>query len=382
MESILDFPNPNLQWKDLWLLDAPDQIHNGGKIVSVDRSLFGHNLVTSVDINGMVCFTRIHEELSAAPAHVAISGEGGGAFPDSASNRCFIAVSGGGIERIKTPKLRKDGTEDMHDSEVWSATTVIDSIPLEGSVVHLFPSEGFGVYSDGVAVITFSAKSAVKLGPVSKLRCENGSKIQEAETFIINGKTYLVVLTDTYTLAYDSHGSLVFKRPLEGSKNSSWILQGTLHVLKWGESLTSLAFADRAKVLSAPELLIRSAQKKLKYPPIRSAPFAEQLEHIKNKKDAETLSEASSKSTASKQGFFKRHFGKPEKLDLTAEKFKPTENHLIEARAQLHKNLEMMAKLQNNAEEMQNASADFLKMAQDLNDEFSGKKKKKFLGLI
>jgi hypothetical protein len=169
---------------------------------------------------------------------------------------------------------------------------------------------------------------------------------------------------------------------LEGSKNSSWILQGTLHVLKWGESLTSLAFADRAKVLSAPELLIRSAQKKLKYPPIRSAPFAEQLEHIKNKKDAETLSEASSKSTASKQGFFKRHFGKPEKLDLTAEKFKPTENHLIEARAQLHKNLEMMAKLQNNAEEMQNASADFLKMAQDLNDEFSGKKKKKFLGLI
>jgi hypothetical protein len=91
-------------------------------------------------------------------------------------------------------------------------------------------------------------------------------------------------------------------------------------------------------------------------------------------------------SLPEKEGFMKKLF----KKEKDADKYKPTQAHVDEARAQLRKNLEAMEKLQDDADEMQNASADFLEQAKRLNEHFSGKKssssskkeKKKFFGLF
>ena len=371
MESAIDYPAPTIRWKELWLLEAPDQVHSGAKIVHVDRSLFGMNLVTSVDVNGMICFTRVDESVHAAVlsksltlAHVAIGGEGGNAFPDSSKNCVYVAVAGGGIERIKTPKLRKDGSEEAHDAEVWSATTVVDYVPLSGRSVKLFPDEGFGVYSDGIAIITFPSKSGSgKLGTVAN----SEEEILHAEIFIHENISYLVTLTAENVIAYDYKARVVFRRGHreDGRITVGSLLKGTGHLFKWAESLASIAFSDRTKILSAPELVIRSAQDRFKFPSIKSTPFAEQL--------APVVSGSSETSSAS---------GKDKKTRALEEKYKPTAEHLAAARAQLHKNMDAMARLQDRAAEMEESSADFLTLANKLAEKEQRKSKKKFFGLF
>ena len=386
LESTLDYPSPGLCWKNLWTLEAPEQVHSGAKIVHVDRSLFGRNLVTSVDVNGMICFTRIDENehdvnfsKSLSPAHVAIGGEGGNAFPDPNSNSVYIAIAGGGIEKIKTPKFRKDGSEDLHDSEIWSASTVVDFVPLSGKCLKLFASEGFVVYSDGIASLTFQSKSgsqAKLTGVVNLSSGEFGTEIFDAQITEYENKVYLVVMTESHVVAYDKNGRSVYHRlHTEDSKNIGNILAGTLHVFKWGMSLTGISFSDRKKLLSNTELVIRGAQKKLGFPPIKGVPFAEQIAQSKE----ETISETSSVGEK-KKGLFKRTFSS-KKHDLSDEKFKPTNEHLAAARAQLQKNLDAMAKLQDSAAEMENSSAEFLSLAKQLTEK-ERKKSKKFLGLF
>jgi hypothetical protein len=148
-----------------------------------------------------------------------------------------------------------------------------------------------------------------------------------------------------------------------------------MHVFEFGVALTPLLFADRSKALSATDTIIRAAQKRLKYPVIRSTPLLVE-ESIKK----EGTHESGKSGGSEKKGFFKKIFKSSKNEE---EKFKPTDAHIREARDQLAKNLEKMAKLQDDADEMQNASADFLKLATNLNNSFRGgptkeKKKKKF----
>lgn len=129
-------------------------------------------------------------------------------------------------------------------------------------------------------------------------------------------------------------------------------------------------------MLASTELLIRCAQKRFAFPPIQGERFAEQLAVSQE----ETVSETSS-SGGKKKGFFNRNF-RSKSNDLNDEKFKPTNEHLAAARAQLQKNLDAMAKLQDSAAEMENASSDFLKLAQQLTEKERRKSKKKFLGIF
>ena len=387
MESTIDHTYGHMVWGELWLLDAPETVHSGARVKSVDRSLMDNKLVVSVDVNGMVCFTRIDEpstvkkSRSIAPAYVAIAGEAGNCFPDPTANCCYVCMSDGGIERIRTP--RKD--EDAYDTTVWEAVTMtVDSIPLEGEFIALYPSLGIAVRESGFVLMTFPSKpeEATEIRKSVALKPDFGDRIIAAEIASFPKETYLVILTETSVAAYDvKDGFCVFNRSHVDEEGSAVppVLLKSMHVFRWGVSLTSILFADRSKLLLAGEATVVAAQTRYGFPPIRSAPLL--APEVPTPKGTATPDESVS---GKKKGIFSNLFGKPE---LTKEEkkaqFKPTSAHLDEARAQLEKNLEAMAKLQDDAAEMQNASADFLSMATDLNDGFSGKKKKKkFFGLI
>jgi hypothetical protein len=147
-------------------------------------------------------------------------------------------------------------------------------------------------------------------------------------------------------------------------------LLDSMHVFEYGVQITSLLFSDRSKLLNSTERIIRAAQKRLNFPPIKSTPLLV----------TEAPVVAPGPQLSAKEA------KKKKKEEELANKYKPTERHIQEAREQLSKNLEKMAKLQDDADEMQAESANFLKLATDLNKGFSGeqskKKKKKFLGLF
>lgn len=372
VDSFLDFPNPQFRWKPMRLLESAESVHSGAKITSVDRSMMDGNIVVSLDENGMVCFSRLDTE-SVTPAHVVIAGEGGSCFPNPANNTCYICMSDGIVEAVKVPRIKRDGSEDIYDSSVWDATTITaESLPLEGRFVAAFPQDGVAVRETGIVLMNFPSKGVSKISKIiisdSKIRC--------AEIKTVEGRKFVVVLTDQGVAAYDAaDGFCVFQRPLQTIAGAT--LLKTMHVFEFGVALTPLLFADRSKALSATDTIIRAAQKRLKYPVIRSTPLLVE-ESIKK----EGTHESGKSGGSEKKGFFKKIFKSSKHEE---EKFKPTDAHIREARDQLAKNLEKMAKLQDDADEMQNASADFLKLATNLNNSFRGgptKEKKKKFGIF
>lgn len=372
VESFLDFPNPQFLWKPMRLLEAAESVHSGAKITSVDRSMMDGNIVVSVDENGMVCFSRLDTE-AVTPAHVAIAGEGGSCFSNPANNTCYICMGDGIVEAVKVPRIKRDGSEDIYDSSVWDASTITaESLPLEGRFVAAFPPDGIAVRETGIVLMTFPSKGVSKISKIiisdSTIRC--------AEIATVECRKFVVVLTDKGVSAYDAaDGFCVFQRPLETIAGAT--LLKTMHVFEFGVALTPLLFADRSKGLSATDTIIRAAQKKLKYPVIRSTPLLVE-ESIKK----EGTNESGKSGGSGKKGFFKKIFKSSKNEE---DKFKPTDAHIREARDQLAKNLEKMAKLQDDADEMQNASADFLKLATNLNNSFGGgpkKEKKKKFGIF
>ena len=364
VESFIDFPDPRLGWKPILMLPAAEEVHAGSKIVSVDRSVAGGSVVTSVDVTGMVCFVRLTEPT--LPAHVAISGDRGLCFADPANASAYLAMSGGVVERIRTPRMKKDGTEESHDPDVWSTCTVLDGISgLAGDVVNVFPSDHIVVLSDGIAIVKFSkSDTAVQTAAVA-IPSYLGLCICEAEIVCVQSKKYVVIVTESHIAAYETkHASLVFHRSHLDIPDASivpTILGGSLHAFKWASSLTSFSFEDRAKYLSAPERILRAAQAKFAFKAIQSTPLLQEVT---------TESKASGSSASSKAD---------KKKQALEDKYKPTQHHLDEARNQLKKNLEAMAKLQDDAAEMQEASADFLNLAKNLEKK---EKKKRFFGLF
>ena len=379
LDSSFEYPSSKIIWKPIWILEAPESVHSGARVVSVDRSLMDGSLVISVDVNGMVCFTRIDEPSTAkltrslTPSHVAIAGDSGYCYTDAKNSCCYVCMSDGTIERIKAPRLKKDGSEDLYDTSLWEAVPLTDetSIPLNGKFLGAYPSEGIIVRESGFLLVEFPSlkrsTGSIEIKKVVQLKSDFGNRIIQSKIGKIDGVDYLVILTDTGSVAsFDCRdGFCVFQRTIVPFSVNSTILLDSMHVFEFGVQITSLLFSDRAKLLNSTERIIRSAQRRYKFPPIKSTPLLV----------AETpapVVELSAKEAKKKK--------KEEEL---ANKYKPTERHLQEAREQLAKNLEKMAKLQDDADEMQEESANFLKLATDLNNGFSEKKKKKkFLGLF
>ena len=353
---------------DLLLLPAVESVHAGAKIVSVDTCLVSGNLLTTVDINGMVSFVRIdNKDQNIPPAHVAIGGDYGACFPDPRRNVAYMCMEEGTMERISVPKR----SDEMFESEVCC-----ESLPLNGRFVALFAEEGILVRESGIVI--FSGLSRKALVEVKKVIPLNSGAIVEA---IIHKSTqgkaaYVVVLTDSdNVMAFDcSEGVQVFNRAIDAGTNPATLLEGSCYAFRWAESLTPLLFHDRSKALTATESIIMKAQDILGFPVIKGVTLLPP-EGFKTEDPPMVPSKKGKKS------FIKTLFSSNKsdsKRDIS--EYKPTQAHLDEARAQMRRNLDAMEKLQADADEMQNASADFLQQAQQLNKHYSSKKK--FLGIF
>ena len=372
----------SLNWLPIRFLEIPASVHSGCRIKSIDRSLF--NMLVSVDTNGLICFTRTNIDKKKqidGPAHVAIAGDGGSCFTDPKANLAYICMADGTIERMKTPKRRPDGSEDIYDSDVFEAQTIAESVPIDGEFVALFSSIGIAVRQTGIVSLSFprAAGQAAVIKSVP-LRGDGGTRIIEAKTHIVGSHCFVVILTDTSVAAFDVtaiDGAIVpvFQRSHLG-ENSTKIdpfFTESLHFIKWGVSITSVLFSDRVKDILAGETVVNCAQRHFGFPKIQSTTLIE--EPVKKKDD---------------KNLFSRMFKKDKNTDgiLGGEelkKFVPTEIHLQEARKQLAANLDAMAKLRDNSAEMEHASSDFLKLATELNhkiDPPKDPKKKKRFGLF
>lgn len=354
---------------DLLLLPAVESVHAGAKIVSVDTCLVSGNLLTTVDVNGMVSFVRIdNKDQNIPPAHVAIAGDQGACFSDPVRNVAYMCMEEGTMEQISIARR----SDEMFESEVCC-----ESLPLNGRFVALFADERILVRESGIVIFSGLARKA--LVEVKKVIPLNSGKIVEA---IIHkspqGKAaYIVVLTDSdNVMAFDcSDGVQVFNRAIDAGTNSATLLEGSCSAFRWAESLTPLLFQDRSKALTATESIIMKAQDKLGFPVIKGVSLLP-LEGVKTEDPPMVVP-----SKKEKKSFMKTLFSSNKndsKRDIS--EYKPTQAHLNEARAQMRRNLEAMEKLQADADEMQNASADFLKQAQQLNTHYSTKKK--FLGIF
>ena len=361
-----------LVWSALNLLVSP--VHEGARISHVGKSVLGGQIVVSVDVEGMVCFTRLATKncKTDTNAHVAIAGEGGLCVIDSKNSLAYICMSGGTIERMKTPKKRSDGLEDIHDSDVWEAHTIVESLPIDGPFVAFFPIVGCAVLVSGICIFSsWTVKRTIRL-----------NKIFDAKVCIVGQHTFIVVLAETSVCAYDIvDGTPVFQRSHETEFPTSIpaFLTESFHYVKWGVSITSILFADRVKDIINGETVITAAQRFYKFPPIQSAPL-----EVFEKESSKNSAENTANSGTAKKGFFSKMFKKsksPKDESLGGDKLKqylPTEQHLQEARKQLAANLDAMARLRDNAAEMENSSSDFLKLATELNTNMKKPEKKRF----
>lgn len=369
----VDSINGKIVCENPLLIPAAESVHAGAKIISVDTSLFQGNILTSVDENGMISFVRLDADIAGPPAHVAIGGERGACFPDPVKNGAYICMEDGSIERVRLPRIKKDGSEDIFDPDVWSCVNVAESVPLSGGFIEFFLEEGVAVRESGVIFMSVSPNELTVRKYIA-LNSEFGDKILEAISHKSQSRTFVVALTNTHILAFDcAEGYLIFNRPLDSGVNPATLLKGSCHVFRWAESLTPLLFEDRSKALSYSEKILFKTQDKLGFPPIQGPPL------LSPDEKSNALPKEKSK------GLLKNLFKKEPSSEDSATRYKPTQAHVDEARAQLRKNLEAMETLQDDADEMQNASADFLEQAKKLNKHFGGSeksKKKKFFGIF
>ena len=414
VESYLDFPSPDLVWRT-YLLPS-NGVHEGNKICRLDRTVMDGRIVMALDSEGLCSFTRMTSDLvdeqeddtttTTPPEHVVMTGENGTVFIDSKNHAAYACMSDGSVERIKTPRIRKStGIVDMFDAETWDTVGVIEGgFPLSGKFINLYPQFGIAVREQGIILMTFPTKHTLFGGRITKV-IPVTSPILDSIVHLIGARCYLIVVTkDNSVQVFETSadGIKVFERNFSELKSfeyrvgKSVLICPSMHLVDIGKAITSFLFSDRMKDIQSIEPIIAAAQRFLGFPKIKSSPLPEygtasttgSLVPREN-----TSSSASSSSSLSQNKPGKRHkllgklFGSSRKRDEKtdnnpapplplASKFQPTESQAREARDQLAKNLEKMAKLQDDTDEMQMASEEFLKSCNELSETFDGGKKK------
>jgi hypothetical protein len=307
-------------------------------------------------------------------------------------------MSDGGMERVKVPKIsRSSGIEDVYDADVWETVPVIDGgMPLEGRFIAVYPSIGLVVRETGFILMQFPTRTQIS-GRITKVvRLGGDRRIIKCITHFIGARCYLVCLGLGNVMAFEisADGLFVFERQITDN-TGDLILAPSMHVIDFGVSITSVLFTDRTKDIESVEGVISGARSLFGFPQIRSVPlpvYGGSGKVASTVHEAPTIREATSSSTTSasgsgKKNLFKRIFRRDE-LGLSDksrstksvdEKFKPTEEHLKQARDQLAKNLEKMAKLQNDTADMEMASQEFLHSVNKLSGKY--KQRRKFLGI-
>jgi hypothetical protein len=327
------------------------------------------------------------------PDHVVMTGENGAVFVDQKSNCAYACMSDGTVERIKTPRIRKSsGLVDAYDSDNWETVSVIEGgFPLDGKFINIYPSFGIAVRESGIILMSFPTKHVAFGGRITKV-IQSASPIIHSLIHLIGARCYLLVLTQNNSLQIyetSAEGLLVFDRnfsefeKFENRISKSIILSPSMHLIDFGKSITSLLFSDRMKDIETIDSIISGAQKSFGFPSIKSAPLVDTTTTTASV-PRENTSSSSSSSRTGKKNLLSKIFGSKKSENLpTATKFQPTEFQLKQARDQLAKNLEKMAKLQDDTDEMQMASEEFLKSCNELSDTFDGGKKKgrKFFGM-
>jgi hypothetical protein len=408
VESYLDFPNPELIWRSNLL--PSNGVHEGNKICRIDRTVMDGRIVMAVDSEGLCSFTRMtsdqvdEDDMNGViqPEHVIMTGEDGTVFVDAKSNSAYACMSDGTVERIKCPRIRKStGVVDMFDAENWDTVGVVEGgFPLDGKFINIYPSFGIAVREGGIILMAFPSKHVALGGRITKT-IRSSSRIITSVVHLIGARCYLLVLTEDNSLQVietSADGVQIFQRnfsemeKLETRINKSLIISPSMHLIDFGKSITSLLFEDRMKDIQSVDPIIAAAQRSFGFSKIKSSPLPEYgtTPPTTSSVPRENTSASSSSSAPSrgKKNIFSKMFsrksgGGEHKKELPiASKFQPTQFQLKEARDQLAKNLEKMAKLQDDTDEMQMASEEFLKSCNELNDTFDGKKKgRKFLGM-
>ena len=248
--------------------------------------------------------------------------------------------------------------------------------------------------------MTFPTKHTLFGGRITKVISVT-SPILDSMVHLIGARCYLIVVTkDNSVQVFETSadGIKVFERNFSELKSfeyrvgKSVLICPSMHLVDIGKAITSFLFADRMKDIQFIEPIITAAQRFLGFPKIKSSPLPEYGTAsttgslVPRENTSSSASSSSSSLSQNKPG--KRHkllgklFGSSRKGDEKtpplplASKFQPTESQVREARDQLAKNLEKMAKLQDDTDEMQMASEEFLKSCNELSETFDGGKKK------